>query len=176
MAVGGKRYSNSRDLLRSNGDPIFIEISPPLSVTTGRTHLPHACAYRISPAILFDQLPPHAPFRRRFINPRLLGWGSSITNSASARVLNHFYLPDRLRIGRNERHVYLPLPTRHRNIDESPRICDSLLRSALGRLLLLLRFNLIPTTKLSQSNDFSRQAGWKEMLRACRGGVSLSCG
>ena len=36
----------------------------------------------------------------------------------------------------------LALATRHRNIDESSGICDSLLGAALGGLLLLLRLNL----------------------------------
>lgn len=48
-------------------------------------------------------------------------------------------------------HAYLPLPTRHRDVDEAPRICDSLLRSALGGLLLLLRFNLYSRRQNAQS-------------------------
>lgn len=43
----------------------------------------------------------------------------------------------------------LSLPTGHRNIHKPPRVCDSLLRSALGCLLLLLGFDLFATNRLS---------------------------
>lgn len=38
--------------------------------------------------------------------------------------------------------VYLSLATGHRHVHEPPGVCDSLLRSALGHLLLLLWVNL----------------------------------
>ena len=38
--------------------------------------------------------------------------------------------------------AHLSLATSHGNVDESASIRDSLLRTALGRLLLLLRLNL----------------------------------
>ena len=38
--------------------------------------------------------------------------------------------------------VHLPLATGHGDVDETAGVCDSLLRAALGRLLLLLWLDL----------------------------------
>jgi hypothetical protein len=42
-----------------------------------------------------------------------------------------------------ERATNLPLATGESNVHETAGVCDSLLRSALGGLLLLLRLNLL---------------------------------
>lgn len=50
----------------------------------------------------------------------------------------------------------LALATRHRNIDESSGICDSLLGAALGGLLLLLGLNLYGF-QVSPHDDLSQK-------------------
>ncbi len=79
-----------------------------------------------------------------------LGWGSSIariirqqnfqivTHSSSISLASNLLYEEWL----DRVQTYLPLPTSHRNIDESPRVCDSLLCAALWGLLLFLWFNL----------------------------------
>jgi hypothetical protein len=49
-------------------------------------------------------------------------------------------------------YAHLPLATSKSNVDESAGVCYSLLRTALGGLLLLLRLNL--------PNDIRQQLFW----------------
>jgi hypothetical protein len=48
--------------------------------------------------------------------------------------------------------VHLPLASSHGDVDESAGVCDSLLRTALGRLLLLLWLDLMSQSSLAASS------------------------
>ena len=67
-----------------------------------------------------------------------LGWGSSVA-PVSDFGCNLYHGPK----------THLSLATRHRDVHKSSGVCYSLLGSALGRLLLLLRLNLISPTMVS---------------------------
>lgn len=64
-----------------------------------------------------------------------------------------------------EGRAHLSLATGHRYVHEPPGVCDSLLSSAFGRLLLLLRFDLLQIENISichaQSCDGWQDAGMR---------------
>ena len=49
--------------------------------------------------------------------------------------------------------IHLPLATSHGDVDESASVCDSLLRAALWRLLLLLRLDLHYRSESTQTDS-----------------------
>ena len=65
------------------------------------------------------------------------GWGSSVRDT-QLEYLSMTDLCKMVDVGR----TYLSLPTGHCHVHESSGVCDSLLRSALWGLLLLLGLNL----------------------------------
>lgn len=134
-----------------------------LSVTASHTHTqsPPPCICTSHSFLQFraqPQLPPLPPLCTAafFVHHlgRRVGVHLNHEEKRISRVLpTDFHPNDIPPKHRESMHAYLPLPTRHRHVDEAPRVCDSLLRSALGGLFLLLRFNLYSRRKtLNQLN------------------------
>ena len=91
-------------------------------------------------------------------------------------------LPSSPQVSQKKRQAHLSLPTSHSDINKAPRIRDSLLRTALGRLLLFLGLDLyldhhslalIPQVR-HPSPPLPSTASQKELLSPQTAGAVLS--